>query len=116
MTIVAGNTATGSYGAVTRWTAPINLLAGAFATVLAPYSAESASLRVLWTHARSALWIPLCGIIAAAGLAVLAPVLVPLLLGDAYHSSIIVLQLLAVGTIPAIINQPLVVIMHSLGI
>lgn len=104
---VAGPVAAGLYGAVNRWTQPLQLLSGAFSSAAAPFLAQADG----WGHARRivvrASWMLFLAVAVCIGLAVFAPVLVPFLLGDQYEGSAVVLQWLALGTIPAIFNQPL---------
>lgn len=113
---VAGPVATGIYGAVNKWTRPLEVFAGAFATAGLPFVAESKSLRKSYRALRHAWWL----LGAAASLcllvAVLAPQIVSLLLGPEYAGSAAVLTILALGAIPALMNQPLYVFMQAMNL
>ncbi|MDN3496516.1 lipopolysaccharide biosynthesis protein [Planococcus sp. APC 4015] len=106
--IVAGPAAAGLYGAVNRWTQPMQLLSGAFSSASAPFIAQAEG----WSHARRIVlrssWMLFVAVGVCIALAITAPVIVPFLLGDQYDGSAEILQWLALGTIPAIFNQPIV--------
>jgi O-antigen/teichoic acid export membrane protein len=107
LSLVAGPAAAGVYGAVNRWTQPIGLAATAFSSAAAPFVAGARS----WGEAvrvvlRSA-WMLGVAVLGALAIIITAPWLVVWLLGDAYTGAAPLLQLLALGTIPAILNQPL---------
>lgn len=104
---VAGPVAAGLYGAVNRWTQPLQLLSYAFSSAASPFLAQAEG----WAHARRmvarASWMLFLAVAVCLVLAVGAPLLVPLLLGSEYAGSSAVLQWLAVGTIPTIFTQPI---------
>ncbi|MCA5924723.1 lipopolysaccharide biosynthesis protein [Curtobacterium oceanosedimentum] len=112
---VSGSAASGVYGAVSRWTQPMSLLAAAFSSALAPYAARSPDLRAAWSELRRALWMPVAAIGLAVAVFFAAPLVVDVLLGDDYAGSAGVLRLLALVVIPSIICQPLVVILQAFG-
>lgn len=107
LVLVAGNAAAGNYGAVNRWTQPLALLASAFSGAAAPFLAKASSIKQAAKVVSSSIWILLVAIGAAVVVIFTAPLLVLWLLGPDYASSSPLLQLLALGTIPAILNQPL---------
>lgn len=107
LTAVAGSGAAGVYGGVNRWTQPMGLLATAFSTAAAPFVAGAPDWAATRRLVLRASWLLAIAAVSCAALAVLAPLIVPWLLGSAYADSVAVLQWLAIGTIPAILNQPL---------
>lgn len=112
---VAGSGAAGIYGAVSRWTQPMGLLATAFATASVPFVARASTRAEAMRHALKASWIlGVAGAVAIA-VAVLSEPIVSLLLGARYASAAPVLTLLALGTIPAICNQPLASFLQTRG-
>lgn len=107
LTTAAGAQAGGVYGAVNRWTQPMGLVSAAFSSAAMPYVAAARN----WASARlaisSSFWMLWIGSLACLALFFVAPIMVPVLLGQSYSASVGVLQLLAIGTIPAIFNQPM---------
>lgn len=114
LSTVAGSASAGVYGAVSRWTQPMSLLAAAFSSALSPYAARSSDLRSTWREVRRAMWMPLAAICLALVVFFAAPFVVDLLLGGAYEGSAGVLQVLALVVIPSIICQPLVVVLQAM--
>lgn len=113
---VAGPIAAGTYGAVNRWTQPLGVFASAFATTGLPYVARSQSLRKSYKELKHAWWLlGIAGVICIL-VAALSPLIVKLLLGAQYADSAAVLSILAIGTIPALINQPLYVFMQAMNL
>jgi O-antigen/teichoic acid export membrane protein len=115
MSAVAGPSAAGVYGAVNRWTQPMALAVTAFAASAVPVVARARSWSVAWPQLKKALWLPLAAMIACLVVFLAAPFFVHVLVGDAYADSADVLRVLAVGTLFAIVNQPLAVFQQSLG-
>ncbi|MBX7435508.1 hypothetical protein JDV09_25950 [Mycobacterium sp. Y57] len=109
----AGPTAAGIYGGVNRWTQPMMLIIGAFASAAAPFLAAESHLRDLRWQILRASWILAAAVALAIGVIFTAPWLVPFLLGDAFASSAAVLQWLAGGMILNAIAQPLIVALQS---
>lgn len=116
MSSFGGPAVAGVYGAVNRWTQPMGLLVGAFSSASAPYVARSTTWHDAWSHVRSAIWLPLAAIATCLGVVMLAPYLVPVLIGPKYAGSVGVLQILALATIPGILNQPLAVFLQAIGL
>ena len=112
---VAGPSATGVYGAVSRWTQPMGLLASAFSSASAPIVARAGSAREAVRALRPGSWLLGLAVLGCLVVVAVAPVLVPVLVGDQYRDAIPVLQLLALGTIPAVLNQPLATFLQSIG-
>jgi O-antigen/teichoic acid export membrane protein len=112
---VGGPAAAGLYGAVNRWTQPMGLLAGAFSSALTPYIANVGSLRAATSHIRRAVWLLFLAVLACVVIAIVAPSIVPLLVGSQFADAGIVLRILALGTIPAVLNQPLAGALQAVG-
>ncbi|WP_169078845.1 lipopolysaccharide biosynthesis protein [Microcella alkalica] len=112
---LAGTAPAGIYGSVNRWTQPLGLLASAFASTSVPFMAAARSLRGSWSAVRNAAWMLYISLFASGAMILLAPQLVPVLLGGAYTDAVPVLQVLALGTIPAILNQPMAVALQTHG-
>lgn len=111
--LVAGPTQAGFYTSVQRWTNPLGLLATGFSNAALPHLASArdrddvtAVLRV------SLLMIPVVGV-GALLIVLLAPLLVPLLLGSLYTPAVGVLQILALGAIPRTMNDPLLMTLQG---
>lgn len=115
LTALAGPAASGLYGAVNRWTQPMNLLAGAFSSASVPFVARSTSWAQAWRLVTKALWLPITAICGSIFVALAAPFIVSTLIGDSYAGSVPVLQLLALACIPMIVNQPLSVFLQAMG-
>lgn len=103
----AGPTMAGIYASVSKWTQPLGIVANAFATAATPFIAKSSSTRAAIQDVKKSFWLILLACCGSAFMIPLAPFIVDLLLGKAYAGSVEVLQLLAFGTIPAILNQVL---------
>ncbi|WP_431797733.1 lipopolysaccharide biosynthesis protein [Microbacterium kunmingense] len=108
-----GTEAAGVYGAVNRWTQPMGLIATAFSSAAAPFVANAASLRDARRLAFRASWILALAILAPVAMILAAPALVLTLLGPSYSQSVALLQLLAAGSILAVLNQPLATILQA---
>lgn len=115
LSLVSGPTPVGIYGAVSRWTQPMGLLAGAFASASAPFVARSHDIVAAWKHLRRGLWMPGLAILLAVGVFLGAPWIVQFLLGPAYAGSGDVLRVLALVSIPSIISQPTIGALQALG-
>ncbi|MEA5456994.1 polysaccharide biosynthesis C-terminal domain-containing protein [Sinomonas sp. JGH33] len=115
LSIVAGPAAAGLFGAVNRWTQPMSLLAAAFSAASAPFVSRSSDVIDAWRHVRQAVWMPASAVALSTAVAIAAPALVPLLLGDGYVGSVESLRVLAFVSIFSILSQPLMVILQSLG-
>jgi O-antigen/teichoic acid export membrane protein len=105
LTIFAGPAASGIYASVSKWTQPLGIVANAFSTAATPFIAKASSLRSAIQETKKAAWLILLACASASLIVPLAPIIVDILLGSAYLDSIQVLQILAIGTIPAILNQ-----------
>ncbi|RWZ68633.1 hypothetical protein ELQ92_05385 [Labedella populi] len=115
LTMVAGPVPAGVFGAVSRWTQPMALLAAAFSSVTAPFVARAGSLVSAWSQLRRAIWMPIGAVLASALAFVLAPFLVDVLLGPAYAGSADVLRVLALAAMASIVGQPMMVVLQALG-
>jgi O-antigen/teichoic acid export membrane protein len=114
MSAFGGPAIAGVYGAVNRWTQPLGLLVGAFSSASVPFVARADSWKEAWNHIRSAAWLPIAAILSCLAVFFLSPVLVTILIGSRYSNSVPVLQILALATIPGIINQPLAGFLQAL--
>jgi O-antigen/teichoic acid export membrane protein len=112
---VSGGLQAGLFGAVSRWTQPMGLLAAAFASTAAPFVARSKSMGETWSLVRGSAWLLLMAVVLCVGVFVGADWVVVTLIGDSFASSALVLRILALGTIPAIISQPLSVFLQQMG-
>jgi O-antigen/teichoic acid export membrane protein len=115
MVTIADPFAAGIYAGVNRWIQPINVAIGAFASAAAPFIAAERRLAVVARQIRRAAWI----LLAAAGLSVamfvVAPWLVPAVLGDDYSGAVPVLRLLALAMLLNTASQPLLVGLQARG-
>ncbi|MFF1881321.1 lipopolysaccharide biosynthesis protein [Pseudarthrobacter sp. NPDC058196] len=116
MTAVSGASTAGVYGAVARWTQPMGLLANAFSSAAAPHMARAETTAAAWNHIKRSVWLPATAVLTCIIIAATAPFLVNVLIGNQYEESVHVLQVLALGTIPAIVNQPLFVFLQARGL
>jgi len=115
MSAVAGPAAAGIYGAVNRWTQPMQLAVSAFAAAAVPVVARAQSWSTAWPQVKKAVWLPVMAVVACVVVMIGAPFFVDVLVGEAYADSATVLRVLAIGTLFAIGNQPLAVFLQSLG-
>lgn len=112
---LGGPVQAGLYAAVNRWTSAMGLLVTAFTSATTPFVARSGSLRQAFPQLRAALWMPCGAVMCCIVMAVTAPWVVGLLLGAEYEGSAAVLQILALGIIPAVAAQPLATYLQALG-
>lgn len=115
MNFVAGPAAAGLYGAVNRWTQPMTLLAGAFTMSAMPVVAKAASWKEAWPYVKRSAWLLVGAVLTCIAVALLADPLVVVLVGQEYADSGAVLQVLALGTIGAVLNIPLASFLQALG-
>lgn len=115
LTALGGASAGGLYGAVNRWTQPLGIATSAYTSASTPFLARARRWQDVSAHLRAGLWMPALAILACLGVAVGAPWIVPVLLGTQYTESAGVLTVLALGTVPAIANQPLANFLQALG-
>ena len=116
MTAVGGPVIAGTYGAVNRWTQPLGLLVGAFSSASIPFVAQSSSWKDAWLHVRKGMWLPIAAILASIMVAAFSSPIVDVLIGPEYKNSASVLRILALATIPGIVNQPVSVFLQSMGL
>lgn len=112
---VGGSFAAGQYGAVNRWTAPLQLLIGAFAQSSIPFVAGSKDMRSGWKAIRKGAPMLIAAFVCMIVLVVFAPQLTSLLLGAQYAGSAPVLRCLAIATGLIIFNQPMAMLMQATG-
>lgn len=111
----AGPAAGGGYAAVNRWTQPLGLAVSGFTSAAAPFIASATSFRSGWRVVRKAWWMLGLAFLSCLVAFGLAPWIVPLLLGEAYSDSVLVFQIMALGTVPALLTQPLAVFSQMRG-
>jgi O-antigen/teichoic acid export membrane protein len=114
MNAMGGPVAAGLYGAVNRFTQPMGMLANSFASASVPHVARAKSWGEAWSHARKASWLLIVAVFGCLFVAATAPLIVDILIGDEYQGATPVLQILALGTIPAIFNQPLAAFLQAM--
>jgi O-antigen/teichoic acid export membrane protein len=105
LALFGGPAVAGIYGSISKWTQPLGLIANAFATASTPVIAKVSSTREAIRQVSRSAWIIALGLLAAVAMIPLAPWLVDLLLGSGYAAAVPVFQLMALGTIPGILNQ-----------
>ncbi|WP_185022662.1 lipopolysaccharide biosynthesis protein [Curtobacterium sp. PhB115] len=115
LTAVGGASVGGVYGSVNRWTQPMGLLATAFSSAAVPFIAKERSQREAWKVARRSSWLLLLAVLVCLVMALVAPTITDFLLGSHYDGAGPVLALLALGTIPAVINQPCAAFLQARG-
>lgn len=113
--VTAGAASSGIYAAVNRWTQPLGLAVGGFTSASAPFVASAVTFGEAWTKIRRASWLLALALFGCVTAAALAPIFVPTLLGDQYTGAVPVFQIMALGTIPALLNQPLAVFSQMRG-
>lgn len=110
-----GPAVAGEYGAVSRWTQPVGVVATAYSSTAAPFFASARSGRAaLRTAASSAWWLAL-GSFVALLTALFSDQLVDLLLGPNYRASGPVLMWLSLGVALSVWNQPAAVLLQARG-
>src|SRR5690606_11988229 len=109
---VAGAVPAGIYSSVNRWTQPMGLIASSFAGAATPFVAGAESWRAGLRYALSALWLLGLAVLVCAVMAIIAPFVVPWLLGDAYLPATPVLRMLAIACVPMVLSQPLFVVLQ----
>ena len=112
---LGGPIAAGLFAAVNRWTSAMGLLVTAFSSATTPFVASAGSLRKALPQLKAALWMPCGAVLCCVVMALTAPWAVELLLGAQYSGSAAVLQILALGVIPAVAAQPLATYLQALG-
>lgn len=115
LTVFGGASAAGVYAAVSRWTQPMSLLAGAFSSASAPHIAKAHSAHEAWQSAKKSIWLLWVAVGLCVTIAVIAPTIVDTLIGSSYVGAGDVLRVLAVSTVFAIANQPLYVFLQARG-
>jgi O-antigen/teichoic acid export membrane protein len=111
--LVSGAPAAGIFSGVNRWTQPMGLLSSAVSSASAPFIAGASDWDATRRLVVRASWLLAVAVSVCVCLAITAPVLVPWILGEDFSGSAIVLQWLAIGTVPAILNQPLASALQS---
>lgn len=115
LALFGGSLVAGIYGSISKWTQPLGLIANSFATASTPVIAKVSSTKEAIRQVSKSAWIIAFGLLAAAAMIPLAPWLVDLLLGSGYWAAVPVFQLMALGTIPAILNQILATGLQARG-
>jgi len=115
LALLGGSGMAGIYGAINKWTQPLGIVANAYATAATPFIAKSHSTRAAMLEIKKSAWIVGLSLVFAGAMVPAAPSLVDLLLGTSYEGAVPVFQLMAIGTIPAIINQVLATGLQARG-
>ncbi len=115
LTLFGGPIVGGIYGAINKWTQPLGIVANAFATASTPFIAKANSTKDAIIEVKKSRWIVWLSCFLAAAMVPLAPSLISTLLGAKYLSAVPVFQLLALGTIPGIVNQLLATGLQARG-
>ncbi|KDF00733.1 hypothetical protein Y900_017770 [Mycolicibacterium aromaticivorans JS19b1 = JCM 16368] len=111
--VLAGSGAAGIYGGVNRWTQPLLVAIGAFASAAAPFMAAEPRLAALRGQLLRASWILVAAIGLSLGVFVAAPWLVTSLLGSSFSNSAPILRLLALAMLLNCFTQPMLVALQS---
>lgn len=111
--LVAGPAQAGIYTSVLRWTNPLGLLATGFSNAALPHLSGAQRRNDITAVLRiSLINVPVVGV-GAVLIILVAPTLVPLILGSQYDEAVVVLQVLALGAIPRTMNDPLLMTLQS---
>lgn len=110
---ISGPVAAGIYGGVNRWTQPLLATIGAFNAAAAPFIAAETRLEKLKPQLVRASWVLILAASMSVAVIILAPWMVPFLLGQAYDDSVPILRLMALSMMLNTITSPLLVAMQS---
>lgn len=105
----------GVYGAVGRWTQPVQLLSQALSSTATPFIAGARSTRAAFESVRGSMWVLALGVATCGLIVTLAPTVIPAVLGNGYLPSVRVLSILTVGAALVVVNQPLATFLQSRG-
>jgi O-antigen/teichoic acid export membrane protein len=109
----AGAHAAGEYAAVNRWTYPMGLLAFGYSQAAFPHIARASNHRQAFRRLLHGWWLLPIVLIIVIGVILNSSRLVVLLLGADYPSSDSVLRGLAIGLLPALVNQPMCMFLQA---
>jgi len=110
---IAGPAAAGAYGAVSRWTQPMTLLANSVAVTNLPLTANAGSGRDAVSIIRRSAALLAAALLGCMLVALASTQLVAIVLGDAYSSSADILRLMCGAAAFIIINQPLASLLQA---
>ena len=113
VSLAGGPGAAGIYAAVSKWTASLLLLSNAYSQAAFPRFSRAKDGRSIRESALAGLPLLLLAFIGAAAVFVLADPLVSTLLGPSYADSAAVLRILALASVPAMLAQPLYVLLQA---
>lgn len=113
--VFGGHSASGLYGSVNRWTAPLTMFSNAFAATSVPFIVRTSGFRQAFKAVRPSLPLLVVGQLGAAMMICFAGPIVAVLLGAQYASAAPVLRLLAGAAMLAIISQPLAIYLQTRG-
>jgi O-antigen/teichoic acid export membrane protein len=111
----SGALGAGEYGAVARWTAPLNMIVGAYLQPALPELARQRDLRSALRRLKSSVVILGIAWLAAITAAIASPWIISATLGASYAGSAPVFSLLALATIPAGLNQLFLLLFQAQG-
>lgn len=115
LTAVAGPTSAGVYAAVNRWTQPMSILPNSVSSMLIPHVARASSWREVVAHARRVSWMLFSTALLCVAVGISADWLVLILIGAQYEDAGAVLRILALGSLVAVVNQPLYSVLLTVG-
>lgn len=110
---VAGVATAAEAGAVGKWAHPILLFAASYAAFMFPHFSAAEDDRAALRQVRSMAAVVVLGTAVALTLFVAARPLVEGLLPEAYSDSVAVLRWSALAAIPALVGQPLMVLLQA---
>jgi O-antigen/teichoic acid export membrane protein len=113
--LAGGSVQAGLYGAVGRWTQPVQLLSQAFSSAATPFIARARSARAAFEVVGKSIWILGLGVASCLLIIITAPTVIPALLGPSYRTSAPALAVLAAGAAVVVVNQPLATFLQSRG-
>jgi O-antigen/teichoic acid export membrane protein len=112
---LAGPSAAGQFGAVSKWVAPFNLVVAALSQAALPRLAAASTTALALKVLMQGLWAPGLSCAAALITAVISPWIVGILLGSAFSGSAPILSLVALATIPAGASQIALTLLQARG-
>lgn len=113
--LLGGQNVAGTYGAVSRWIAPLLLLPVSVGQIEAPRMVAAESNRDAWRIVRQGSILISPTLVAAATGIVLAPSIVSTVLGQGYRDSVLPLRLLLAGVAFGALGQLLVNFLQTRG-
>jgi len=113
--MAGGPGAAGSYGAVSRWTAPLLLPSTALTQVGMAHAPKADSTFLALLNFRRVAWIIVLAMSAAILVSIFSKPIADTILGPAYKDSAQIFAVLAASIIPTLFAQPLSMVLQSRG-